>query len=340
MKSQVDLQDALERLIVGELRPVDAVRLATESGYRTFADMCEAELPEQLPRVRIDRANVRARLSSAVAGRTPLDELRGWAEELSAVLDRHQLGATRREHNRLLDTLALVAVATDQRIFQNTRPVIRVLAALERMLGNNRAGKVARLYGALFHDQPEFHLLARRMEDPPQQEEREVGPPSYLPQQPSFLDGLGLGNLEIDSGLDKVWSGEPATPPDAVAPMMEGIDVVALNQPFEEGKRVQDYEWVVALHVAPCSVLSEDVPYAPAEGFLERAKVLAPNFDFERYKPQAYRDHDGVLEIVLDAPSIGPRELSYAAKLFALVHRTGRIYFEGKRLPTLSVRPQ
>ncbi|MEZ6188051.1 MAG: hypothetical protein R3F62_23970 [Planctomycetota bacterium] len=338
MKSQVDLQEALERLIVGELRPAEAVRLATASGYRTFADMCEAELPEQLPRVRLDRTNVRSRIASAVSGRIPLDELRGWAEELSAVLDRHQLGASRREHNRLLDTLALVAVATDQRIFQHSRPVIRVLAALERMLGNNRAGKVARLYGALFHDQPVFHLLARRVEEAPQQEEREVGPPSYLPPQPSFLEGLGLGDLQLDSGLDAEWSGEaPAGEP---APVMEGIDVVALNQPYEEGKRVQDYEWVVALHVAPRSVLNEDVPYAPAEGFLERARTLAPNFDFDRYKPEAYRDHDGVLEIVLDAPSIGEAELTYAAKLFGLVHRTGRIYFEGKRLSTLSIRAQ
>ncbi|MCA8925490.1 MAG: hypothetical protein KDD82_27025 [Planctomycetes bacterium] len=340
MKSQVDLQDALERLIVGDLRPADAVRLATESGYRTFADMCEAELPEQLPRIRIDRTNVRARIAAAVAGRTSLEELRGWAEELSAVLDRHQLGATRREHNRLLDTLALVAVATDQRIFQHARPVIRVLAALERMLGRSRAGKVARLYGALFHDQPVFHLLARRVEDAPPTEERDAGPPTYLPPQPCFLEGLGLGDLELDSGLDAVWSGEPASPAEAAEPILEGIDVVALNQPYEPGKRVQDYEWVVALHVAPRSLLNEDVPYAPAEGFLERARALAPNFDFERYKPEAFRDHDGVLEIVLDAPTIGHAELVYAAKLFGLVHRTGRVFFEGKRLSTLSVRAQ
>ncbi len=44
----LDVKSALERLISGELRAEEAVVLAAEAGYRTFADLCEAELPEHL----------------------------------------------------------------------------------------------------------------------------------------------------------------------------------------------------------------------------------------------------------------------------------------------------
>ena len=65
---------------------------------------------------------------------------------------------------------------------------------------------------------------------------------------------------------------------------------------------------------------SEDtVPGVTEDGFLERARELAPNFAFNGYKPEARRDQDGVLEIVLEAETIGRKELLYAAKLFALV---------------------
>ena len=116
MKSQADIQDALERLILGELPAREAARMASDFGYRTFAELCEAELPQQLPRIEIDRAVVRRRLAHAVSGKLPLHELRAWSEELSAVLDRHELGIGVHERRRLSEALALTAVATDARI--------------------------------------------------------------------------------------------------------------------------------------------------------------------------------------------------------------------------------
>ena len=101
MNGQTEIQSALERLILGELAAAEASRMATEAGYRTFADLCEAELPERLPRLRIDRSVVRRRVVQAVQGRLPMEELRGWAEELAAVLDRHELGVTLIERRRL-----------------------------------------------------------------------------------------------------------------------------------------------------------------------------------------------------------------------------------------------
>lgn len=353
--NRTQVKHALEQLIAGELRAEEAVRMAAEAGYRTFADMCEAELPERLPRVRIDRSLVRLRIAKAITGQLALGELRGWAEELAAVLDRHELGISVLERRRLSEALALVAVATDARIFKNARPVQRVLSAIARSLGRRRSGNVACLYGQLFYGQPEFHLLTRRLEDAGSEDPEEEGPPpSFLPQTPSFLDSLGLSDLDLDTGLDERWGERGGNEPEATSegqpqqqqaqapqpPKSSGMrcaDVVALNRPYTAGTHVHDYEWVVAFSVATRSLVQEDsVPGAAEEGFLERARELAPNFDFGTYRPEARRDQDGVLEIVLDAPAIGRKELIYAAKLFGLVHQVGRIYFEGRRVATIA----
>ncbi|MCW8138961.1 MAG: hypothetical protein KIT58_08675 [Planctomycetota bacterium] len=43
--SPIDVKSALERLIVGELRADEAVLLAAEAGYRTFADPARRSSP-------------------------------------------------------------------------------------------------------------------------------------------------------------------------------------------------------------------------------------------------------------------------------------------------------
>lgn len=334
-----DVRSALERLIAGELRAEEAGQMAAAAGYRSFADLCEAELPGALPRVRLDRTRVREQIGAALSGRSTLADLRSWAEELAAVLDRHELGVSVVERRRVGEALALVAVAADARIFRNTGPVVNVLSAIARALDRPRAGTLSALYGTLFHGQPELHLLPRRLEDAQAQAEdeppvEEAGPRGYLPQGPSFADELGLGALDLDSGLT-YGDGEPARP-DSTVDGPRCADVVALHRPFQAGSRVQDYEWVVAFSVATRSLVQEDsVPGAQAPQFLERARELAPNFDLSRFKPEARRDQDGVLELVLDAQTIGRAELLYAAKLFALVHQVGHVTFEGERLPTI-----
>ena len=342
--NKTQVKHALEQLIAGELAAKDAARMAQEAGYRTFAEMCENELPERLPRVRIDRSLVRLRIAKAITGQLSLAELRAWAEEVAAVLDRHDLGVSVLERRRLTEALNLTAIATDARIFKNTRPGLRVLSAIARSLGRRRSGNVASLYGQLFFNQPELHLLTRRLDDVVHEhEEEDLAPPSYLPQTPSFLDSLGLDDLDLGGGLERSWNGElPADPGPGVAPaedrgQVRCADVVALSGSYSAGTQVQDYEWVVAFSVATRSLVQEDsVPGTSEESFLARAHELAPNFDLTTLRPEARRDQDGVLELVLDAESIGRRELVYASKLFALVHQVGRIYFEGRRLATIS----
>jgi hypothetical protein len=344
--NRTQVRNALERLIEGDLSPQEAVSLAKESGYGTFADMCEAELPERLPRVRLERNLVRSRIAQAVAGHLSLAELRAWSEELATVLERHELGVSVAERRRLSESLALVAVATDVRIFRNTQPVQGVLRAVARSLSRRRSGNLASLYGQLFYQQPEFHLLTRRLEDVAEEprgeapaetaELGEAAPPAYLPQAPSFLGDLGLADLELDSGLQE-WNATQASPEETMAKnAVRCADVVALNRAYEPGTRVQDYEWVVAFSVATRSLVQEDtVPGVSEDSFVARAREIAPNFNFSVYRPEARRDQDGVLEIVVDAEKVTRKELVYAAKLFAMVHQVDRVTFEGKRLRTL-----
>lgn len=341
--NQTDVRDALERLIAGGLSPDDAVGLAKRLGYASFADMCEEKLPERLPRVRLERNLVRARIAQAIQGELSLSQLRAWAEELAAVLERHELGVSLSERRRLSEALQLVAVATDTRIFKNTQPVLGVLRAIERALGRRRAASnVATLYGQLFYGQPDLHLLQRRLEEAGEGEEQrpELGPagaptPSYLPPAPSFLEDLGLADLDLDSGLG-AW-GETPPEVDAASAAVRYADVVALNRPYEAGTCVHDYDWVVAFSVATRSLVAEDaVPNPPEAGFLERAREIAPNFDFTGFAPEPRRDKDGVLEIVLEAETVGRHELAYASKLFAMVHGVGRVTLGGRRLATIS----
>ncbi len=348
-RTPIDLKTALERLILGELRAPDAVEMAREAGYGSFADLCEAELPERVGRVRIDRAAVREQVQRALDGAMPLGDLRAWAEEVATILDRHELDVSVIERNRLSEALALVAVATDTRIFSNPRPVLHVLGAIARSLGRRRAGNVAPLYGHLFMDQPALHLSVRHEDEGELEdadEDDRLAPPAGAPPEepgtPSFLSSLGLDRLELDLGLDpehgaaRRWGGGEEDEAASAGPA-RCVDVVALSRPWVAGSRLVDYEWVVAFNVTTRSlVLEHAVPGAAAHGFLERARELAPNFDLARLRPEARRDHDGVLEIVLDVEAIGPAEVAYAAKLFALVHRVGRVWLDGRRLPTMA----
>ena len=344
--NRTDVRDALERLIAGGLSPEEAVGLAKQLGYQTFADMCEEKLPERLPRVRLERNLVRARIAQAIEGQMTLSALRAWAEELAAVLERHELGVSLSERRRLSEALQLVAVATDTRIFRNTQPVLGVLRAIERALGRRRAASnVATLYGQLFYGQPELHLLQRRLEEAAEEEQRPGelgpaagGPPSYLPPAPSFLEDLGISDLELDSGLGEWNESQPDPGLESASALVRYADVVALNRPYEPGTCVHDYDWVVAFSVATRSLVAEDaVPNPPESGFLERAREIAPNFNFARYAPEPRRDKDGVLEIVVESETVGRAELAYASKLFAMVHSVGRVTLEGRRLTTICV---
>jgi len=66
---------------------------------------------------------------------------------------------------------------------------------------------------------------------------------------------------------------------------------------------------------------------------------LVPNFDFERWKPRYLYDGDGIAEIVLDAPRIGPAEVKYATKLFCLANRVRAAFLDGEAIKTLLVKP-
>jgi hypothetical protein len=351
MTAEVQVEHELQRFLTGTLGVDDAAALAARAGYASFSDLCEAELPELLPGLRLDRATVRGRLDEAAAGRLALDALRAWAEEVATILDRHRLGLPRSEQQRIIETLALVEVAADARIFRNRAPVLRVIGEASQALGRRAAAPVSSFYGDLFHDQPELHLHVRRVDDASECDHpdgQDEAAPGFLPPRQSFAETLGLERLDLDAGLDRRWMREgepgPGGEPEAGKPQSSTVllhaDVVALSGPWTPGARVADYEWVVAFSVATRTLVADDPQPAEQDAsFLEKARAIAPNFDLVKRKPEARRDIDGVLELVLDAPSIGAAELQYAAKLFALVHRIGRVTLEGQRVRTIAPPP-
>jgi len=100
----------------------------------------------------------------------------------------------------------------------------------------------------------------------------------------------------------------------------------------------QERSAVVAFAVVTEQAASGDDPAhgAPVPGALAEARRRAPNFAFARFRPRLRRDVDGVLEIVLRTPAIDGESLLYAAKLFALVHRIGRVTLDGERVAVLA----
>jgi hypothetical protein len=74
---------------------------------------------------------------------------------------------------------------------------------------------------------------------------------------------------------------------------------------------------------------------APIAGALSEARRLAPNFAFARYRPRLRRDVDGILEFVLRTDEVDRDAVTYAAKLFAILHRIDTLTLDGARVAIL-----
>jgi hypothetical protein len=291
----------LDRLTKGECSSADVDPLARAAGFPTFIDLCQAVLPERLPRLSIRPRAVRARIEGALAGKTSLAELRSWAELLHAIAFRHVLGKNRAERRITGEALALAAVAADDLIFKTREPVDRVLSAIAAALATGETVATAELYRSLFVGQAELHLAARR---------------------PFAAD--------VDPGADPFVA--PGEAPDA-----SWADVVARTSAGRVS--TTDPSAIVAFAVVTEEAVSGDrLGYGcPLPALLVEARRAAPNFAIGRYRPRIFRDVDGILEIVLRTPEIDQEALAYATKLFALIHRLGRVTLDGVRLSTLRV---
>lgn len=304
----------LTRFIAGDCTPHEVLPVAREAGFPSFADLCLAALPERLPRVAFTRAAIRARLGDALVGRTPLADLRVWAEELHAIAFQHVLGRDRGERRLAASALALVAVASDERVFRSREPVLAVLAGLEAALAKREPLPLASLHSRLFAGQRELDLATRRPSLPP------------LPGHEASEGQLGQ-RLLGDGALGDAGPGEPL---DAT-----WADVVARAGPGRYSPA--DPCPAVAFSVVTATTAGEDAldRRSAATGLLALVRERAPNFALGRYRPRIQHDPDGAPEIVLRTAVVDEAALAYATKLFALVHGLGAVTLDGERLATL-----
>lgn len=309
----------LARLIRGELRCLDLQTQARRAGFDSFAELCESELPEQLGEgIGLTTGDVLTRLDRLLAGEIDLAELYAWADELYNISFNHRFEYEAGRDDLILSALSVLSVICNERLFPRHEHTERTLAYVRGCLSSGRDLSLHRVFLRAFEGLPEAHMATRVPEEP--QEEGGEAP------------GEAFFNPALHTGPR--W-----------------VDVVLLDSPYRgEDDLSGRYSWVIAFTVVTRDLFDEEIAQAELEGGpgereatrADRVPVLrrlVPNFAFDRYDPLYVCDGDGIAEIVLDAPGIGPDEVRYAARLFALVNRIGTLHVDGERVRTLVVRP-
>jgi hypothetical protein len=410
-----DLLRDLSRLVRGELSSADAARAAEREGYPSFAALCEARLPEALPRVKIGTREVLARIERYRKRGIELRELQAWADQLARVTFHHQVALEARCEDLVASSLSALAVVANERLFPNRSKAERSLEVVRACLLRRRKLQLRNIFLRIFEDLDVAHLANKHAAE--------------LALDDGLDDEGGRGFSSEEAGGAEGGSGssgEGAGAPDTHVGGGDGdgdgddedgrsrwADVVLLDAPFDASRDIfTGYEWLVAFTVTARSLYEEErraegagddvmedaaedsapPPEAEARPALPDAgaaapgagpeaesagpapapslepalasgrrgarrirpapreagplhdrvpalRRLVPNFDFESKKPCYLYDGDGIAEIVLDVPRIGPAEVRYATKLFCLANRVRTAFLDGESVKTLLVRP-
>ncbi|RME73853.1 MAG: hypothetical protein D6776_06300 [Planctomycetota bacterium] len=316
-----DLARYVRRFIRGELGTERARELALRAGHDSFAAWCADVLPPRRRAPRVGAPHVLAAIERHRRGRATVHELWQWADELYHLGVAGCIAHRPRDKARLSTALALLSVICNEGLFPLADKRRHQLEIVRRALLRGAALPLERVLGRAFEDLPEARLMLRRFEDPE----------------------------AFDTEHDAVWRPEPRPRPWA--------DVVLIDRPYAEVLAGSDeVNWVIAFSVytADWYAKHERERIVEAGRGSDRRAVgrvrrrgdrvpalrrRVPNFAFDRYAPRYLVDGDGIAEIVLEAPSIGPAERVYATKLFALVNRLRCVRLDGEPLRTLVVHP-
>ncbi len=146
---------------------------------------------------------------------------------------------------------------------------------------------------------------------------------------------LFQGQRELHLAARRVLLADPADETGEAEGDFSWADVVVRPAPGRAS--ANDGSAVVAFAVVTERVASTDDPGhgAPIPGAFAAVRALAPNFAFSRYRPRLRRDVDGVHEFVLRTEEIDGPAITYAAKLFALLHGIERVTLDGEPLAVL-----
>ncbi|MHC4391833.1 MAG: hypothetical protein ACYS22_11045 [Planctomycetota bacterium] len=336
----------LSRLIRGQLKSNDLKRIAKRNGFESFAGLCESVLPEKVTSVRLTTHDMISRLDRFQTGEINLHELWFWADELYNVSFNHRISYEPGQAELIEASLSVLSVICNRSLFPAPRLLDKVVRYVRLCLEQKKPLELRNVFRHAFEDLPVAHLAVKAhdldIDDP--------GEDVY-----SFTD--------VDtSALDAVDEGGAGDP---MSPESQWAEVVLLDGPFdaENDDLGTQYNWVIAFTVMTARLYDDEItdeaqlaadeaaqagqagqpaeakaPAPPPEDRIAELRALVPNFNFDRYKARFHHDEDGLAEVILDHETIGPAEVRYAVKLFAMANRIDEVQLEGRRVKTLCVR--
>jgi hypothetical protein len=177
------IHELLNALISGRLSIHEGRARAHEAGFASVFELCEGRaLPPRLPKVHLLPQRIAKVLAQTRSEEIPLEEARLWLEEFAQIADCFKLGQGVSETAH--DALTLASVVADGRVFRGRVEPNAVFEELESALRKRAPLEIAKLYGRLFHDQPELNFAARWLD----------------PSEPQFMADL--------VALASPWSGQ------------------------------------------------------------------------------------------------------------------------------------
>jgi hypothetical protein len=363
-----DLYRDLGRMIRGELPSAEVRRLCSREGFKSFSELCETRLPEDLGRVRIGTRDVLARIDAFRRRGIDLPELWFWADELYNISFNHRIAYESRAEELITGALSAISVVANERLFPNREKTQRNLEYIRACLLRRRKLQLRNIFMRIFEDLEVAHLANKHAgEESPEE-------PGGEPDDASRWADVVLLDHPYREGkdiyVDYNWMIAFTVTARSLYEEERAEDAAAdvdLDRGHEEGGICPDCErerrareagpegaplefgvpgWRDADEAGEelTDAVRPRIRPTPREDGEEIDRVpalrrLVPNFDYERLKPRYLHDGDGIAEIVLETDRIGPAEIRYAVKLFCIANRIRAALLDGGAVKTLVVRP-
>lgn len=367
-----NLERQLRRVILGEMKSAEIQQVAEREGFCSFSDLCESSLPETLRAIRLTETTLVDRLRACLSGHLELFELWFWADELYHISHNHMISYAPHSEELIGSALSAISIVANDRIFTRLDRTRIYLKHIVRCLERHRQLTSRDILATIFDGLPVVHLAHKREPQAASTSGHPAWSDTVILDRP-FADGLDLYldynwlvalTIRTQALDDQLRSTEAlrleaatdTSLPDLSAPtaqtaaehlpppwMLDGRDepparhrtplqhvpISPTTQPMQRSCAQPQHQGLKRRCFAPfAKLLSES-------DLLERCQRRAPNFRFDRYRPSYRLDRDGIGEIILDAPHIGPDERAYATKLFCIANRVPGCYLDGQRLNTI-----
>lgn len=160
-----ELYRDLSRMIRGELSSAEVKRLAQREGFRSFSELCETRLPEELGRVRLGTKDLLARIDKWRRRSTDLYELWFWADELYNISFNHRIAYEPRSEDLIMAALSAISVIANERLFPNHQKTARALEYIRACLLRRRKFRLRNVFLRIFEDLSVANLANKNAEE-------------------------------------------------------------------------------------------------------------------------------------------------------------------------------